>query len=94
MIQEHVTTFEGKIVEKILDHGDGTGIKEKYDEYGNVVETVELNNLPTPYVAPSESEEMAIRMREAFDAAASGSLTVTKLKLAMQAAIDAIGGET
>ena len=99
MIQEHITMFEGKMVEKVLDNGDGTGIKEKYDIFGNVIETIELNNLPLPYVESPESEpeeiplttEAALRMREAFDAIATGSLTVTKLKQAMQAAIDAIG---
>lgn len=52
-----------------------------------VIETDQVSLEPT-VLTP---EEIATRMREAFDSVAIGSLTVTKLKLAMEAAINAIG---
>ncbi len=94
-IIEETFSLEGVLVNRTFSNDDGTGLWEAYDETGAVVDSEILSGLPIPEVIPEiaslTNAEISLRMREAFDSVATGSLTVSKLKLAMQAAIDALG---
>ena len=100
LVVEESTTFDGRLVSRLTHIGNGQGLFETFAEDGTTVLTSEtVDNVVDPTSVVVEPvgqpvvnpEIMATRMREAFDSVATGSLTTTKLKLAMQAAIDAIG---
>ena len=40
--------FDGALVERLEDRGDGTGTRTTYDAAGNVTATVNLTGLPIP----------------------------------------------
>lgn len=94
-IIEETISLDGVLINRTFSNGDGTGLWEAYDETGSIIDSEILSGLPIPEVIPVgvslTNEEISVRMREAFDSVATGSLTTTKLKLAMQAAIDSIG---
>ena len=52
----HDTTFNNKLIERIIDNGDGTGHHYKYDEDGNEIFSEALTNLPIiPSYPPLDS---------------------------------------
>jgi len=38
----------GNVIERVVDHGDGTGTRTTYDEHGNVTSVEHLTDLPIP----------------------------------------------
>ena len=89
--------LDGTLESEIIFFGDGLGVHNHYDETGtNLIKVDHLTNMEEPVESPPvvlalTPEEITTKMRTAFDQVATGTLTVTKLKQAMQAAIDAIG---
>ena len=58
----------GRIIEQLVDRGDGTGTRTRYDEHGKPIETVEVKDLPVE--PPSERNRRSIedRLRQRIDA--------------------------
>ena len=58
----------GNVIEQVVDHGDGTGTRTRYDTDGKPVETVEVKDLPV--VPPEEKVRASIedRLRQRLDA--------------------------
>jgi len=89
-----------KLVQRIEDFGDGTGIKTKYDEAGVVISTENLTGLE---IFPEESVieeppivpepmwfDLSTQMLTTFMAASENATTVEELKQAMIAAIESL----
>jgi len=61
MSNEIATDYEGRIVERVIDRGDGTGVRTVYDpSSGDVLDTFDLTGLPIPEPAlPTHEERIA-----------------------------------
>ena len=57
----HETFDAGVLVERITDHGDGTGTLERFDEHGNVTHVEEVTGLPV--IDPDAVSEDEARAR-------------------------------
>ena len=51
----------GNVIEQVVDHGDGTGTRTRYDTDGKPVETVEVKGLPVE--PPGEKNRRSIEER-------------------------------
>jgi len=58
----------GKIVERTVDHGDGTGTRTVYNEAGQVVSTGAVTGLPVPDPTEVAARTIEDRLRSALDA--------------------------
>jgi len=92
---EETRRLDGTLAGRTYSRNDGTGYWEEYDEEEILINTVEVFNLPIKELEVATvaltPEEISVKMREAFDSVATGTLTVSKLKQAILAAIDSIG---
>lgn len=60
MSMDEVFTQDGRLVESVQHHGDGTGVRTVYDEAGNVTATENLTGLPVPEdPEPTDAERIA-----------------------------------
>ena len=76
-------THDGKLVEQIVDNGDGTGTRQTFDADGNVTSTVQLTGLPIPPPPPPDLDDVfasvpVVSLEEAND-------TLLALKAALEA---------
>ena len=82
----------GNISERIVDNGDGTGVRTTYDADGNVTATENLTGLPIPAPAPVEVAlaDVAAALRDPLAnlTASSASTTVRTAILNQRAALD------
>lgn len=65
----------GRVIEQTIDHGDGTGTRTRYDESGNITETVEVKGLPVE--PPGEKNRRSIEERLTDDLAAMQAILDT-----------------
>ena len=72
------TWFEGRLVQQIVNHGDGTGTRTTYTPTGDVESVEELSGLPIPppptpdpYVVYAEAIEAAQTLQEVRAAGAA-----------------------
>ena len=52
-------TFNGVLVERVIDNGDGTGSRTTYDQDGNVVSVEDLADLPIPEIVVNPLHQLA-----------------------------------
>ena len=58
----------GNVIEQLVDHGDGTGTRTRYDEAGKPVETVEVKGLPVEPPGEKNRRSIEERLRQRLDA--------------------------
>ena len=84
----------GNISERIVDNGDGTGVRTTYDEHGNETSVEQLTGLPISEPAPVEITlaDVAAALRDPLAnlTASSASTTVRTAILNQRAALDAL----
>ena len=85
----------GNISERIVDNGDGTGVRTTYDADGNVVAVEGVMGLPIPDQATEPTDPVALLVSALRDplanlTASSASTTVRTAILNQRAALDAL----
>ena len=88
-------TFDaGRLVERTIDHGDGTGTRTTYDEHGNETSVEQVTGLPIPEAVPVEITlaDVAAALRDPLAdlTPSSASTTVRTAILNQRAALDAL----
>jgi len=83
------------IVERIVDHGDGTGTRTTYDEHGNETSVEQVTGLPIPEPVAEPTDPVALLVSALRDpladlTASSASTTVRTAILNQRAALDAL----
>ena len=58
----------GNVIEQVVDHGDGTGTRTRYDTDGKPVETVEVKGLPVEPPGEKNRRSIEERLRQRLDA--------------------------
>ncbi len=58
----------GNVIEQLVDHGDGTGTRTRYDTDGKPVETVEVKGLPVEPPGEKNRRSIEDRLRQRLDA--------------------------
>ena len=86
--------FDGALVERLEDRGDGSGTRTTYDEAGNEMSVEQLTGLPIPEAVPVEITlaDVAAALRDPLAdlTASSASTTVRTAILNQRAALDAL----
>lgn len=86
MSTDEVFTQDGRLVESVQHHGDGTGTRTVYDADGNVAEVEDLTGLPIPETpAPT-----AAQLYATFAAEAAAAQTMQEQREAAQRLADAL----
>ncbi len=85
--------FDGALVERLEDRGDGTGTRTTYDEHGNETSVEQVTGLPIPEPEPviveptAPLDAFAAKLRAELPAAT----TLTKLRAVLSDALDELG---
>lgn len=64
----HISYSNGRIVEQVIDHGDGTGTRTTYDADGNVTGTEQVTRLPVESAPEKNRRTVEDRLRSDLDA--------------------------
>ena len=83
----------GNVIMRVVDHGDGTGTRTTYDEYGNETSVKQLTGLPIPEPVAEPTDPVAMLVSALRDplanlTASSASTTVRTAILNQRAALD------
>jgi hypothetical protein len=86
--------FDGALVERLEDRGDGSGTRTTYDEADNETSVEQVTGLPIPEPAPAEITlaDVAAALRDPLAnlTPSSASTTVRTAILNQRAALDAL----
>lgn len=87
--------FDGALVERLEDRGDGSGTRTTYDEHGNETSSEQLTGLPIPEPVAEPTDPVALLVSALRDpladlTASSASTTVRTAILNQRAALDAL----
>lgn len=63
----HTPDGTGRVVERLTDHGDGTGTRTIYGPDGQVVSTEQVTGLPVESVESKTERSLYDRLRQALD---------------------------
>ena len=66
----NVTTEDGhgRIIEQLIDNGDGTGTRTRYDKAGNATTVEQVTGLPVPDPTEVAARTIEDRLRSRLDA--------------------------
>lgn len=94
MDQSYERMHNGVVIDRLVDHGDGTGTHVLYDEHGNETSVEQLTDLPIPGPASAEITlaDVAAALRDPLAnlTPSSASTTVRTAILNQRVALDAL----